>query len=88
MQMLAVAFSIFLLALIGVFYPYNRGGLLSACVVLYALTAGIAGEASQPVFSGLHALQSKHRRLCVRWLRATETIREKEECPVRTDASH
>lgn len=42
-QMLAVVFFIFLLALVGVFYPYNRGALLSACVVLYALTAGIAG---------------------------------------------
>jgi hypothetical protein len=29
-----------------VFYPYNRGALLSACVVLYALTAGIAGYTS------------------------------------------
>lgn len=43
-QMLAMALFIFALALVGVFYPYNRGGLLSACVVLYALTAGIAGE--------------------------------------------
>jgi len=42
-QMLAIAFFIFLLALVGMFYPYNRGALLSACVVLYALTAGIAG---------------------------------------------
>ncbi|MEW5307798.1 MAG: hypothetical protein WDW36_010174 [Sanguina aurantia] len=42
-QMLAMALFIFALALVGVFYPYNRGGLLSACVVLYALTAGIAG---------------------------------------------
>ena len=34
---------IFALALAGVFYPYNRGGMLAACVVLYALTAGISG---------------------------------------------
>jgi len=26
-----------------VFYPYNRGALLTALVVLYALTSGIAG---------------------------------------------
>jgi hypothetical protein len=44
MQMLAIALSIFLLALTGMFYPYNGVGLISACVVLYALTAGIAGE--------------------------------------------
>ncbi|GFH12662.1 transmembrane 9 superfamily member [Haematococcus lacustris] len=42
-QMLVVVMFIFALALVGVFYPYNRGALLSACVVLYALTAGIAG---------------------------------------------
>ena len=34
---------VFVLALVGVFYPYNRGALLTACIVLYALTAGIAG---------------------------------------------
>lgn len=43
-QILAMAMCIFALALVGVFYPYNRGGLLSACVVLYALTAGISGR--------------------------------------------
>ncbi|GIL57276.1 hypothetical protein Vafri_12531 [Volvox africanus] len=45
-QILAMAMCIFTLALVGVFYPYNRGGLLSACVVLYALTAGISGYVS------------------------------------------
>nr|XP_009388310.1 PREDICTED: transmembrane 9 superfamily member 2-like [Musa acuminata subsp. malaccensis] len=34
---------IFLLALVGVFYPYNRGALYTALVVIYALTSGIAG---------------------------------------------
>lgn len=33
----------FVLALVGVFYPYNRGALYSALIALYALTAGIAG---------------------------------------------
>ena len=32
-QILVMAMAIFLLALVGVFYPYNRGALLSACVV-------------------------------------------------------
>ncbi|KAL9256164.1 Transmembrane 9 superfamily member 3-like protein [Drosera capensis] len=34
---------IFLLSLVGVFYPYNRGALFTALVVIYALTSGIAG---------------------------------------------
>lgn len=34
---------IFLLALVGVFYPYNRGALFTALVVIYALTSSIAG---------------------------------------------
>lgn len=37
------AIFIFLLALVGVFYPYNRGALFTALVVIYALTSGIAG---------------------------------------------
>eukprot|EP00877_Chromochloris_zofingiensis_P003452 jgi/Chrzof1/13107/Cz07g20050.t1 len=45
-QVLVIALSVFGLALIGMFYPYNRGAMLSACVVLYALTAGIAGYVS------------------------------------------
>lgn len=32
-QILVMAIAIFMLALVGVFYPYNRGALLSACVV-------------------------------------------------------
>jgi hypothetical protein len=28
---------------VGVFYPYNRGALFTALVVIYALTSGIAG---------------------------------------------
>lgn len=43
-QILVVVLSVFLLSLIGTFYPYNRGAMLSACVVLYALTAGISGK--------------------------------------------
>ncbi|CAK0754796.1 Transmembrane 9 super member 4 [Coccomyxa viridis] len=42
-QILTMAVCIFALALVGVFYPYNRGALLTACVLLYALTAGVAG---------------------------------------------
>ncbi|GLJ23309.1 hypothetical protein SUGI_0440950 [Cryptomeria japonica] len=42
-QLLALAIFIFMLALVGVFYPYNRGALYTALVVIYALTSGFAG---------------------------------------------
>ncbi|KAJ0907805.1 putative nonaspanin (TM9SF), MFS transporter superfamily [Helianthus annuus] len=42
-QLFALALFIFILALVGVFYPYNRGALFTALVVIYALTSGIAG---------------------------------------------
>ncbi|XP_078444852.1 endomembrane protein 70 protein family [Wolffia australiana] len=42
-QLFALAIFIFILALVGVFYPYNRGALFTALVVIYALTSGIAG---------------------------------------------
>ncbi|KAL9256177.1 Transmembrane 9 superfamily member 3-like protein [Drosera capensis] len=42
-QLFALTVLIFLLALVGVFYPYNRGALFTALVVIYALTSGIAG---------------------------------------------
>lgn len=42
-QLLALTIFIFLLALVGVFYPYNRGALFTALVVIYALTSGVAG---------------------------------------------
>ncbi|CAI6001622.1 unnamed protein product [Closterium sp. NIES-64] len=42
-QLLFLVIFIFILALVGVFYPYNRGALWTALVVIYALTSGIAG---------------------------------------------
>ncbi|KAM3712740.1 hypothetical protein ACJW31_01G203000 [Castanea mollissima] len=42
-QLFTLAIFIFFLALVGVFYPYNRGALFTALVVIYALTSGIAG---------------------------------------------
>jgi hypothetical protein len=42
-QLFTLAVFIFMLALVGVFYPYNRGALFTALVVIYALTSGIAG---------------------------------------------
>ncbi|GAB4820480.1 hypothetical protein N2152v2_007526 [Parachlorella kessleri] len=45
-QILVLAFAIFALSLLGTYHPYNRGALLTSCVVLYALTAGVAGYVS------------------------------------------
>jgi len=42
-QLFTLTVFIFVLALVGVFYPYNRGALFTALVVIYALTSGIAG---------------------------------------------
>lgn len=42
-QIFYLSFFIFALALVGAFYPYNRGALYTALIVLYALTASIAG---------------------------------------------
>eukprot|EP00245_Coleochaete_scutata_P002916 TRINITY_DN14158_c0_g1_i1.p1 TRINITY_DN14158_c0_g1~~TRINITY_DN14158_c0_g1_i1.p1 ORF type:complete len:653 (-),score=99.92 TRINITY_DN14158_c0_g1_i1:950-2722(-) len=52
-QLLALALFVFLLALVGVFYPYNRGALNTALVVIYALTSGIAGYTSASYFKQL-----------------------------------
>jgi len=45
-QLFTMTLCVFMLALVGVFYPYNRGALLTAIIVLYALTSGIAGYVS------------------------------------------
>ncbi|CAI8586084.1 unnamed protein product [Vicia faba] len=42
-QLFTLVIFIFMLALVGVFYPYNRGALFTALVVIYALTSGVAG---------------------------------------------
>ncbi|CAI5485848.1 unnamed protein product [Closterium sp. Naga37s-1] len=49
-QLLVLVLFVFALALIGVFYPYNRGAPYQACIVLYALTAGIAGYVSSSFY--------------------------------------
>nr|GMC96834.1 transmembrane 9 superfamily member 3 [Ipomoea batatas] len=47
------AIFIFILALVGVFYPYNRGALFTALVVIYALTSGIAGYTAASFYGQL-----------------------------------
>mmetsp|Transcript_5318 Transcript_5318/g.8225 ORF Transcript_5318/g.8225 Transcript_5318/m.8225 type:complete len:589 (+) Transcript_5318:70-1836(+) len=46
MQLFVLVMCVFGLALVGFFYPYNRGALYTASIILYALTAGVAGFVS------------------------------------------
>ncbi|KAL8157678.1 hypothetical protein AgCh_002399 [Apium graveolens] len=52
-QLFALTVFIFVLALVGVFYPYNRGALFTALVVMYALTSGFAGYTSASFYCQL-----------------------------------
>eukprot|EP00252_Welwitschia_mirabilis_P000896 TRINITY_DN10892_c0_g1_i3.p1 TRINITY_DN10892_c0_g1~~TRINITY_DN10892_c0_g1_i3.p1 ORF type:complete len:594 (+),score=64.95 TRINITY_DN10892_c0_g1_i3:213-1994(+) len=52
-QLLVLTIFIFMLALVGVFYPYNRGALYTALVVIYALTSGIAGYVAASFYGQL-----------------------------------
>ncbi|KAI7835337.1 hypothetical protein COHA_010761 [Chlorella ohadii] len=49
-QILVMALVIFCLSLLGTYYPYNGGAMLTSVVVLYALTAGIAGYVSAALY--------------------------------------
>ncbi|XP_010037000.2 transmembrane 9 superfamily member 2 [Eucalyptus grandis] len=52
-QLFTLTVFIFILASIGVFYPYNRGMLFTALVVIYALTSGIAGYTATSLYCQL-----------------------------------
>jgi hypothetical protein len=63
---------IFMLALVGVFYPYNRGALFTALVVIYALTSGIAGYTATSFYIQLEGtnwvhMNCLHYCLIVKW---------------------
>ncbi|KAM7487831.1 hypothetical protein LguiB_025315 [Lonicera macranthoides] len=45
-QLLTLTLFIIILGIVGLFYPYNRGLLLTAMVIIYALTSGAAGYAA------------------------------------------
>ncbi|PSC72630.1 phagocytic receptor 1b [Micractinium conductrix] len=49
-QILVMALMIFGLSLLGTYYPYNGGAMLTSVVVFYALTAGIAGYVSAALY--------------------------------------
>jgi hypothetical protein len=50
LQVLVLSFFVFGLSLVGTFYPYNRGSMFTALILLYALTAGTAGYTSASYF--------------------------------------
>ncbi|CAG7895084.1 unnamed protein product [Brassica rapa] len=52
-QLFTLTIFIFMLSLVGVFYPYNRGALFTALVVIYALTSGIAGYTASSFYCQL-----------------------------------
>mmetsp|Transcript_22340 Transcript_22340/g.31269 ORF Transcript_22340/g.31269 Transcript_22340/m.31269 type:complete len:598 (+) Transcript_22340:105-1898(+) len=49
-QILTLACGLLVLSLVGMFYPGNRGALYVAAIVLYALTAGVAGYVSTDLY--------------------------------------
>ncbi|KAI4299650.1 hypothetical protein L6164_033086 [Bauhinia variegata] len=56
-QLFTLSIFIFMLALVGVFYQYNRGSLITALVLIYAFTSGIAGYSSASFY---HMLEGKN----------------------------
>ena len=49
-QLFFLVLFVFMLALVGAFYPYNMGAVTASCLVMYALTAGIAGYVSSNTY--------------------------------------
>ena len=56
-QLFTLSTFIFVLACVGVFYPYNRGGLFTALIVLYALTASISGYMAASYYTQMEGTQ-------------------------------
>ncbi|EQC28954.1 hypothetical protein SDRG_13291 [Saprolegnia diclina VS20] len=52
-QLFAMLFGVLVLSLLDVFHPSKRGGLVSAIVVAYALTAGVGGYRSASLYKQL-----------------------------------
>jgi len=57
LQVLVLTFCVFGLALVGAFYPYNRGAMFTALIVLYALTAGTAGYTSASYYKQMEGVK-------------------------------
>jgi len=52
-QILAMVIGILLLSLAGTFYPGNRGAVMTAAILLYAFTSGVAGHVSSTMYAQL-----------------------------------
>ncbi|XP_033134875.1 transmembrane 9 superfamily member 3 isoform X1 [Brassica rapa] len=67
-QLFTFTIFIFMLSLVGVFYPYNRGALFTALVVIYALTSGITGYTASSFYCQLEGKNwvSKHQTLSLK----------------------
>lgn len=50
-QLLTLFFCLFVLAFLGVLYPYNRGTLFTSLVIIYTLTSAVAGYRSAAFYS-------------------------------------
>nr|XP_009592973.1 transmembrane 9 superfamily member 5 [Nicotiana tomentosiformis] len=50
-QLLTLFCCLFVLAFLGVLYPYNRGTLLTSLVIIYTLTSAVAGYSSASFYS-------------------------------------
>ncbi|XP_059627619.1 transmembrane 9 superfamily member 5 [Cornus florida] len=50
-QLLTVVCFLFVMAFVGVLYPYNRGALCSSFVVIYTLTSAVAGYSSASFYN-------------------------------------
>ncbi|XP_004241321.1 transmembrane 9 superfamily member 5 isoform X1 [Solanum lycopersicum] len=50
-QLLTLFCCLFILAFLGVLYPYNRGALLTSLVIIYTLTSAVAGYSSASFYS-------------------------------------
>ena len=57
LQVLVLTFCVFGLSLIGAFYPYNRGAMFTALILLYALTAGTAGYTSASYYKQMEGVK-------------------------------
>ncbi|KAL2511092.1 Transmembrane 9 superfamily member 5 [Abeliophyllum distichum] len=50
-QLLTLVFALFILAFLGILYPYNRGALSTAIFAVYTLTSAVAGYSSASFYS-------------------------------------
>ena len=57
LQLFTLSIFIFVLACVGVFYPYNRGALFTALIVLYALTASVSGYMAASYYTQMEGTQ-------------------------------